>query len=245
MNNLTMREAGLILLQERLWALLKACEKTCGHASTGGCPVRDGEYAMAPPANNALGAQVLAQINAARADPPAYAAKLRGFEGNYHGKLVAEPGHPPAMTIEGVAAADNAISYLNGHAPVPALQWNDGLASAANRLVVDLGPKGGLGHTGSDGSTMTQRIRDVCIWAAAMEEDISLVPRTAEGVVRQLVIDDGVPTRGHRTAIFDPGLMIAGVACGPHAAYGWMCVIDFAGAMMAPPGSESVGGVSP
>jgi hypothetical protein len=39
--------------------------------------------------------------------------------------------------------------------------------------------------------------------------------------------------------------MIAGVACGPHAAYGWMCVIDFAGAMMAAPGSESAVGVSP
>jgi uncharacterized protein YkwD len=242
MDALRRRDAGLLELEQRLWAQLKTCEANCGHASSGNCPARDGQYAAATPANARMAEAVLAQVNAARADPHAYAETLRGFEADYHGKVVTEPGHPAAMTIEGVAAVENAVGYLAARAPSPPLQWNDGLASAANRLVADLGPKGRLGHTGSDGSTMTQRIRAVCIWAAAMEEDISLVPRTAEGVVRQLVIDDGVPTRGHRTAIFDPGLSIAGVACGPHAAYGWMCVIDFAGAMMAAPGSESGGG---
>jgi hypothetical protein len=181
---------------------------------------------------------VLNEINSARTDPQAYAQGLRLYETHYRGKLVNEPGHSVAMTIEGVTAVDDAISYLGRRQPAPPLQWSDNLASAANRLVSDLGPKGGLGHAGSDGSTMTQRIRAAGVWAGAMDEDISLVPRTAHDVVRQLVIDDGVPTRGHRTAIFDPGLSIAGVACGPHAAYAWMCVVDFAGALMAAPGAE-------
>lgn len=239
MTGLRARDAGLIKLEQELWAKLKACEAGCEHASTGGCPARGGELAMAEPPKDAMAAQVLAALNAARADPHAYADSLRKYEAYYHGALVSEPGHPVAMTVEGSAAVVGAIAYLDQHAAVAPLTWNTGLAIAANRLVMDAGPRGGLGHTGADGSTMTSRIRDVRIWAGAMDEDISLVPRTAAGVVRQLIIDDGVPTRGHRTAIFDPGLSVAGVACGPHATYGWMCVIDFAGGLMAGPGAES------
>lgn len=190
-------------------------------------------------APSALEAAVLAGLNAARSDPRAYGDGLRRYEAYYHGKLVNEPAHPPAMTLEGAAAVEDAITYLTGRSPVPPLVWNDALARAATRLVVDIGPKGGLGHIGSDGSTMAQRIQAAGVWAGAKEEDISLVPRTAEAVVRQLVIDDGVATRGHRTAIFAPGLSVAGVGCGPHATYGWMCVIDFAGALMAGPGAEA------
>jgi len=48
-------------------------------------------------------------------------------------------------------------------------------------------------------------------------------------VVRELIIDSGVPSRGHRRNIFYPPLDAAGVACGPHRQYANMCVMDFAG----------------
>ena len=194
-----------------------------------------------PPTEASLPIEVIDAVNIARANPQGYADLLRGLKPAYHGNIVQEAGHPAAMTFEGVAAVDDAIRYLDHRQPVPPLQWSEPLARAASRLVLDLGPKGGLGHTGSDGSTMTIRIRAEGVWASAMEEDISLVPRTAAGVVRQLIIDDGVPGRGHRIAIFDSGLVIVGAACGPHATYGWMCVIDFAGGLMPAPGSESRG----
>jgi uncharacterized protein YkwD len=183
---------------------------------------------------------VLAGLNAARADPKGYADGLRRYETYFHGQQVDEPGHPPAMTTEGVAAVDNAIGWLDGRMPAPPLQYSDALARAARRLADDQGPRGGYSHVGSDGSTLRDRLQGVGVWAAAMEEDISLAQPTAEGVVRQLIIDDGVPGRGHRQAAFDPGLTIAGVACGPHATYGAMCVIDFAGGTMAGPGAEAV-----
>jgi uncharacterized protein YkwD len=47
--------------------------------------------------------------------------------------------------------------------------------------------------------------------------------------VQGLLIDDGVADRGHRRNLLDPAVRVAGIACGRHAAYGTMCVIDLAG----------------
>jgi hypothetical protein len=49
-------------------------------------------------------------------------------------------------------------------------------------------------------------------------------------VVIDLIVDDGVKDRGHRHNIFDPLAKVVGVACGRHDTYGYMCVMDFAGA---------------
>ncbi|MFI4973635.1 MAG: S8 family serine peptidase [Caulobacterales bacterium] len=181
---------------------------------------------------------VLDEINAARADPHGYADSLRRYRTFYHGRQVDEPGHASIMTSEGVAAVDDAIAYLDRRSPMAPLQGSDGLFRATKRLAGDLASSRTISHVGADGSTMRDRLQAAGVWAGAMEEDISLSQRTAHDVVRQLVIDDGVPARGHRTALFDPVLKVAGAACGPHVSFGTVCVIDFAGVLMAPPGSE-------
>jgi len=184
---------------------------------------------------------VLEEINAARADPRGYARRLRAYLADFRGRLVQEPGHAPAMTREGAVAVEEAIADLERRAPVRPLSSDRAIARAALRLVSDTGPAGRLGHVGADGSTLRQRMQQAGVWAMAMEEDISYGASAAPDVVRQLIVDDGVPDRGHRATIFDPHLSVAGVACGPHAAWGWMCVVDFAGAVMPPPGSEAAG----
>jgi uncharacterized protein YkwD len=49
-------------------------------------------------------------------------------------------------------------------------------------------------------------------------------------VVIDLIVDDGVPDRGHRHAILNPIYREVGIAIGPHRRYGTMCVMDFAAA---------------
>ena len=47
----------------------------------------------------------------------------------------------------------------------------------------------------------------------------------------QLIIDDGVASRGHRTNIYNPDFKTVGIAIGDHKVYGNMCVMDFADAV--------------
>lgn len=76
---------------------------------------------------------------------------------------------------------------------------------------------------------MRQRIESHGEWRAEIGENISYGFNDPRQVVIQLIVDDGVRNRGHRINIFNPAFHRVGVACGPHAGYGSMCVMDFAG----------------
>ena len=147
--------------------------------------------------------------------------------------MVRAPGDDVGVeTHEGLAALDEAIVDVERRQPLNPLVPNGRLRASAARLAQEEGPTGVVGHVGPDGLTPGQRMRDAGVWAGITEENISFGQATAAAVVRQLIIDDGVPDRGHRSSIFEPGLTVAGVSCGPHVRYGWMCVIDVAGALV-------------
>jgi len=52
---------------------------------------------------------------------------------------------------------------------------------------------------------------------------------TGLDIVRQLLIDDGEPDRGHRKNILNPTLSRVGIAVRPHTAYGFITVQEFTG----------------
>jgi uncharacterized protein YkwD len=176
-----------------------------------------------------LAGQVLAEVNLARTSPRAYAGFLREFRGQFRGKYFVVPGSDTRMqTNEGVKAVDEAIKVLSRQKPLPPLAWSDGLAAAAAELVKEQGESGAIGHCGVQGPGMRERIHRHGKWNRESGESIGFGPNEARDMVIQMIVDDGVPDRGHRKNAFSTVFHTAGVACGPHPEFGNMCVIDFA-----------------
>jgi len=173
---------------------------------------------------------VILEMNKVRSDPGRYAEDvLEPMRDDFQGTLYAPPGAPRIRTNEGVRALNDAVRALKSSPPRPPLLPSRGLSRAARDHAEDTGPAGALGHGGRDGSTMRSRIERYVDWDIFIGENISYGNADAAGIVSQLLIDDGVPSRGHRKNILNEVFAYVGVAVAPHGRFGTMCVQDFAG----------------
>jgi uncharacterized protein YkwD len=166
-------------------------------------------------ADDAMEARVLAEINLARTEPQAYARIVAAAVERQH-------------TAAGRSAALEAVRHLEKMKPLPALKASPGLSAAAALHVADAGPRGARGHRGSGFSTPWSRMDRFGRRYGTGAENIAYGARDARSIVLMQLIDAGVRSRGHRKNLLSPHLGVAGVAYGPHASYGTMCVIDFA-----------------
>ncbi|HZZ90888.1 MAG TPA: CAP domain-containing protein [Caulobacteraceae bacterium] len=167
--------------------------------------------ASADPGGGELEPGVLAEVNRVREHPVQYADEL------------AAAGSQTPTTRE-------AIAWLEGREPAPPLEPTPALASSADLHALDEGQHGAFEHTGTDGSSAGQRMRRAGVWAGMLAEEMAAGPATPREVVRQLIVDEDVPGRGHRKDLMDPLLRRAGVGCAAHPVYGEICVIDLASA---------------
>lgn len=170
----------------------------------------------APAFASDLADDVIAEMNLARTAPQQYAQILASRTVGYRG-------------VEGEGVVREAIRFLEKQRPLPPLAVSQGVRSSALTHVLDMGPTGGRGHTGSNGSQPWDRMARFGKWTGGAGENIDYGTRDARGVVVRLIVDDGVRGRGHRKNIFSRDFRVAGAASGYHATYGAMCVIDFAG----------------
>jgi uncharacterized protein YkwD len=170
---------------------------------------------------------VLEELNQARRDPPGYAFRLEDLEAAFVGKDIKLGERSFLVTQEGVSAVKEAVDVLKRTPPRSVLKWDPCLSASAAEHVKDAGPKGLIGHDSSRGEHFPDRILRYVDYKQA-GENISYGAASPDMVVQQLLIDDGVPDRGHRRNMLDPGFNAAGAACGSHAKFGTMCVIDFA-----------------
>lgn len=193
-------------------------------------------------ADPGLTEQVLIELNRARADPQGYADELRIYRDGFDGLVVYSPESPDGiMTREGIAAVDDAIAFLDRQPALGPLAGAPVLARGAGALVADQATSTRVGHltlTGLDPSAR-MRLHGGNIYVG---EVISYGPPDPRSVVRQLIVDDGVARRGHRSLVFSVLYQFAGVECGAHARYGAMCVIDLAA---TPDGSPKLPGSPP
>ena len=184
-------------------------------------------------------AALLAALSAARTDPKSLAGKIRQRKQHFKGKDYYPPEHSGKVAVaskEGVAVVDEALRFLEKQPALSALtapsdaDAAEGLRLACEDHLVDRGTLGVVGHAGADGSSPAERYARYGQWAGAVGECLwfGRSEATAQQMVEDLVIDDGVANRGHRLCIFDERYAVAGAVVGPHKTFGSMAVIGFA-----------------
>jgi uncharacterized protein YkwD len=179
---------------------------------------------------NKLEQEVILELNKVRSNPKRYADDyLEELRTAFDGKLYTYPGQIPVKSQEGIHPLEECIEILKKTAPRFVLKPAEGLSRAAAELMEDQQEYGGIGHITRKGANPKQRIEKYGEWDVCSAEDITYGSFEARQIVIALLVDDGVPSRGHRENILNPCSRFAGVAKGGHPSYESMCVIDYAG----------------
>ena len=169
---------------------------------------------------------VILEMNKARTNPALYAElyispRTKKFDGKvYNGSL---------MTNEGVAVVNECISFMKKTKSLSVLTPEKGLSLAAQQHSSTQGETDQIGHTGVDGSDPFTRIKKYGTFKTA-GENIDYGATNGRDIVVQLLIDDGVSSRGHRKNIMNKDFSSSGVGfTKKHKLYGSVCVITYAG----------------
>ena len=178
---------------------------------------------------SALEKQVVLELNKVRSDPSRYARSLLAPQRKYYtGQKLTYPGEIPIRTQEGIRAFEECSQILVKTGSMGILVPRAGLARAARDHARDQSETGQTGHGGRDHSDVSGRANRYGRWSGKIGETIQYGHAAAARIVSSLLIDDGVPSRGHRKIILAPLFRNAGVAFGPHPKFRNMCVIVFA-----------------
>jgi len=173
--------------------------------------------------------EVYDMMNRVRANPKILIDDLQKMLSYFQGNTYKDPvSRINIITNEGPAAVHEAVSFLKSCQSAPPVRLSKGLTQASRDHCYDIGPKGDVSHTGSDGSTMSERMERYGQWNRAIAENISFSEKTGKDIIIQFIIDDGNASRGHRKNLFNNDYLIVGVACGYHKGYEVCCVMDLA-----------------
>lgn len=177
---------------------------------------------------SALEKAIFQETNRARVNPALYAELIEKQRSYYENNILKVPGKTPIRTKEGLIAVDEAIAFLRKTKPLAELKFSKGMSKASQEQATCLQDKN-LSHDGCDGSKINQRLNRYGTFSVTAGENIAAGSHTAQDVVMQLIIDDGVFDRGHRENIYESKFKVTGVSCNSHIKYKTICVINYAG----------------
>ena len=178
---------------------------------------------------SAIEKDVILEMNMVRCDPKKYAELYIKTELQYYnGRLFKKPGEITLQTNEGREAAESCIAELSRMRSAGILKPEIGLARGAADHTKDQSKSGRTGHNGSDGSTPFTRIKRYGGGYTTAGENIAYGGTRGRELIVQLLIDDGVPGRGHRKNIMSRDFTQTGVSFATHSDYRTMCVINYA-----------------
>ena len=174
---------------------------------------------------------VVLEMNKVRNNPKKYAELyIQPRLKYYNGKNYSVPGQITIMTQEGSSAVNACITALNKASAVGVLATEKGISLAAKDHAADQSKTGQTGHNGSDRSTPEIRMKRYGAFSGSwtLGENIAYGDTTGRDIVCSLLIDDGVPSRGHRTNIMNKNFTQTGVGFGTHSQYRTSCTITYA-----------------
>lgn len=191
---------------------------------------------LSPESITSLSEEIAKEVSLLRTDPPAYSNFLeehlakdwlsdmlfRGSDGEQY------------SSVEGKAAVNEVITVLKNTAPLAPMAPNKLLEKASIDHTMDTFKNDLMGHIGSDNSKIEQRIQRYGVWRGQCGENIDYGNSEARAILMHLLIDDGVPDRGHRKNLLMAPFLMVGASLGPHPRYGVCCVMDFATGMADP-----------
>lgn len=168
--------------------------------------------------------------NLIRFDPEKYAnLYVTEYFDYYQGKEFHYPGLDMIMlTQEGIMPARELYRELQRSEPLPLLIPSQKLSKAARSHAQDQSQTGRTGHGGQGG--MRARIEREGEWEHTIGENIAYGNWSGHNATLGLMIDDGVPDRGHRINILNENFKVLGVAHSSHPKFeGGVYVIKYAG----------------
>jgi uncharacterized protein YkwD len=169
-----------------------------------------------------------------RENPQLLVPDLEKMLDMFDDRLLKRPNKTTLRTKEGAEAVKEAIEFLKKQPQVPPLKWSVQMAQASEDHAKDIGPKGLIQHDSSDNKTgVKERLRKYGTVIACYGENLSFCCETANEVLLQLIVDDGVPNRGHRENIFNKEFNFMGCFTTQHKDFDQMTCIDYAGGFVA------------
>jgi hypothetical protein len=179
-------------------------------------------------------------VNAFRANPGAFAEKVRDARSNLIGSTLCLPNGMALKTSEGATAFEDAVETLTVQEASARLSFSNAQGSsaslfdlavqlAAREHASDIGCRGLVTHRGSFAdATLTDRLAQYGAAPGKATELISFAVSDPLQIVLQLVVDDGDVRRANRRALLDPNYTSIGVAFTRHESHGAACVIVLA-----------------
>lgn len=153
--------------------------------------------------------QVIFILNLARTNPPLFLNSVV----KYYPEFSGEP------ELVNSSYYKSFLDFLQKQVPLPVLQPGRDLFESALCHAISSGKTGYEGHDRqSENCKTVEKFQGECCFYGS-DEPLK--------VVLELLIDEDVPSLGHRKILFTPFTQI-GISIQPHVAYRWNSVLDFA-----------------
>ena len=137
---------------------------------------------------------MLKEINLVRSNPAGYVKYVEEY------KKKIEAGR----AFGSVATCDELIKELERTPKLSTLQATECIYRAAKKHGQDQRPTGDVDHIGTDGSYPWDRVRQECPNMTDGNENLVAGPSAVRDCILILLVDDGIPNRGHRRTLLNP-----------------------------------------